>query len=117
MRVGLSIQLTEPIKVFNQERSQSPTNGANKKAKKLNLSLFASITNPENENGCGAQGYSLFSAQNHSPYSVHWAYKDCYLFPGKYQAYTVLWNLQESYGLPGRLVATVIELFELPLQG
>lgn len=36
-RVRPSIQLTEPIKVLNQERSQSATNSANKKAKELEL--------------------------------------------------------------------------------
>ena len=51
-------QPTERIKVFKQERSQSATNSASKKAKKSSLSLFALITNPENKNGCGAQGYS-----------------------------------------------------------
>ena len=45
-------QPTERIKVLKQERSQSATNGANKKAKESSLSLFALITNPENEKGC-----------------------------------------------------------------
>ena len=39
-------QPTERIKVLKQERSQSATNGANKKAKVSSLSLFASIINP-----------------------------------------------------------------------
>ena len=59
----------------------------------------------------------LFGAWDHSPYGAHWAYKGCYLFLSKYQAYTVLWNFQECYSSPGRLVATVIELLELLLQG
>ena len=33
------------------------------------------------------------------------------------KVYRVSQNLQERYGSPGRLVATVIELLELPLQG
>ena len=36
-RVKLSIQLKELIKVFKQKRSQSATNGANKKAKEPKL--------------------------------------------------------------------------------
>ena len=115
--LGQMFQPLKPIKVLKQERSQSTTNGTNKKAKKSSLSLFASITNLENENGCGARGYPLFGAWDHSPYSAHWAYKGCYLSPGENQAYAVLWNLQEYYGSPGRLVVTVIELLELPLQG
>ena len=59
---GQIFQPTERIKVLKQECSQSATNNTNKKAKKLSLSLFASITNPENENGYGAQGYSFCGA-------------------------------------------------------
>ena len=35
-------------------------NSANKKAKELSLSLFASIIILANKNGCGAQGWPLF---------------------------------------------------------
>ena len=38
-------------------------------------------------------------------------------FRAHQEVYRVSQNLQERYGLPGRLVATVIESLELPLQG
>ena len=60
---------------------------------------------------------SLFGAWDHSLYSIRWAYKGCYFSLREYEAYTVLWNLQECYNSPGHLVATVIELLELSLQG
>ena len=68
---GQVFQATERIKVLKQECSQSAINGAHKKVKELSLSLFALITNPKNEYGCSAQGYSSCNA--------HWAYKIYYL--------------------------------------
>ena len=90
-------QLTKPIKVFKQEHSQLAANGANKKAKKLNLGLFALIINLANKNDYCARDYPLFGiqswlfflqcvlslrdlvllfgAQDHSFYNAHRAYK------------------------------------------
>ena len=39
IRVRLSVQLTKLIKVFKQERSQSATNGAHKKARRTESEL------------------------------------------------------------------------------
>ena len=93
------------------------------------MSLVALITNPVNKNGYGA--YPLFGAREHFPCDAHWAYKGYYLSPDKHQAYktyylyfqSTLRSLQglprppRSCGSPERLVATVIKLLELPLQG
>ena len=56
------VQLIELIKVFKHMRSQSTTNGAKRKAKKLSLSLFPLIINPANKNSCAVWGYPLFGA-------------------------------------------------------
>ena len=70
------------------------------------MSLFASIINPANKNGYsvypffGARGYLLFSAQDHSSYGAHWAYKGCYLLSDLSQAMLlgllVLWTSFEK---------------------
>ena len=98
------------------------------------LSLFALIINPANKNGCNTQGYSFYNA--------HWTYvitlsavrikatkaitslrinikptRPTTSILRAHPVYRVSWKLQERYSSPGRLVATVIELFELPLQG
>ena len=81
---GQVFQPTAPIKVPKQKRSQSTTKGVNKKVKESSLNLFALITNPENENGCGTQGYSFYNA--------HWAYKICSI-GGIHQAYKAVTSL------------------------
>ena len=101
------------------------------------MSLFVSIINPANKNSYdaypffSARGCPLFDVQNHSPCDAHWAYKGYLISPGEYQAYETYYfyfqstprSLQglprspRSCGLLERLVATVIELLELSLQG
>ena len=61
--------------------------------------------------------FPLFGVWDHLFSSVHWDYEDYYLFSDKHQAYTVLQNLQKRYSLSDRLVAAIIELLKLSLQG
>ena len=61
IRVRLSVQLIKLIKVLKQERSLLATNSANKKVKKLSLSLFKLIINLVNKNNYDAPGYFFFN--------------------------------------------------------
>ena len=105
------------------------------------MSLFALIINLANKNGCGAWGYPVCGARDHLPCGAHWAYK-IRSIGGVHRPYKAVtsfrMNIQPtrptnsifkgtsspqglprppSCGSPNRLIATVIELLELPLQG
>ena len=63
MRVKTSVfNSRNPLKFLNKNAVNQLQNGANKKAKKLSLSLFISIINLTNKNGFGAQDQSPCNA-------------------------------------------------------
>ena len=69
----------------------------------LSFVLIINLTNKNGYGARGAQGYSLFNAQDHFPYNAQWAYKDCYLSLSKHQAYTISQNFQKRFN--DRLIA------------
>ena len=116
-----------PSRSLNKSAGNQLQNGANKKAKELSLSLFASIINPANKDGCGVRGarswpLSLRCALSLQDSLYRWCtptLQGCYLSPGEHQAYETYYlyfqstprSLQglprppRSCGSPDRLIA------------
>ena len=97
--VRLNVQLTKLIIIFNMSAVNQLQTALTKKLK--SLSLFASIINPTNRNGYGAQGWPLFLWCALSLWD--WLYQWCtpslqgyYLSLGEYQAYKTYYLYFES---------------------
>ena len=118
--------LWSPSRSLNKSAGNQLQNGANKKAKELSLSLFASIINPANKDGYGVRGARGWPLSLHCALSLQdslyrWCtptLQGCYLSPGQHQAYEThylyfkstpslqsLPRLPKSCGSPDRLVA------------